>query len=399
MNRTYKITLMVFLLLVVFMTYLEAVEPEPVNWSPSYSSNDKIPLGTYVLYDNLKENFRETVPVTQTPFEFLSGNDPRGTYMLINSNLQFDDAELDKLLTWVDQGNTLFLASDAFSKNLLDTLNLNVSTLVPEEGISSKPMLNLVQPEFKSDEAYLFDKEVYHSAFSEIDTLEHTILGVSQLYTKELNIENPEINFIRVDHGKGKILLNTTPQAFTNFFLLHKDNFEYAEKALAYLPAEGTLYWDEYKKAGKTFYTSPLYILLGNRALKWAYYFTLIGALLFVLFEGKRKQRAIPVVAPLQNQTYHFTKTVAGLYLDRRDYKKVAVKKIALFLEYVRLHWRIPTASIDEGFYQSLASNSGKDIDEVKKLFQLFQKLEARTIITKEELLELNSAITSIKHK
>src|SRR5690606_2110127 len=178
-----------------------------------------------------------------------------------------------------------------------------------------------------------------------------------------------------------------------------EDNFEYAERALAYLPAEGTLYWDEYKKAGKNFYTSPLYILLGNKALKWAYYFTLIGALLFVLFEGKRKQRAIPVVAPLQNQTYHFTRTVAGLYLDRRDYKKVAVKKIALFLEFVRLHWRIPTASIDEGFYQSLASNSGKDIDEVKKLFQLFQKLEARTIITKEELLELNSAITSIKHK
>ena len=399
MNRTYKITLVVFLFLVAFLTYLEAIEPEPVNWNPSYSSNDKIPLGTYVLYDNLKDNFSETVKVTQTPFEFLSAHDPEGTYVLINSQLSFDDAELGKLLAWVEEGNTLFLASDAFSKNLLDTLGLNVSTLVPEEGISSKPMLNLVQPEFRNDKAYLFDKEVYHSAFSEIDTLEHVVLGVSQLYSDELEIEEPEVNFVRVDHGKGRILLNTTPQAFSNFFLLYGNNFEYAEKALAYLPADGTLYWDEYKKVGKTFQTSPLYILLGNKALKWAYYFTLLGALLFVLFEGKRKQRAIPVVEPLQNQTYHFTRTVAGMYLDRRDFKKVADKKIALFLEYVRLHFRVPTNSIDKEFYISLALNSGKDLEEVKKLFQLIQNIEPKQTITKEELLSMNTAIASLKNK
>lgn len=399
MNRSYKFGIVLVLFLVAFLTYLEAIEPEPLNWNPSYSSNDKIPLGAYVLYDNLKDNFAETVKVSKTPFDFLTTYKPEGVYMLINSHLQFDDAELGKLLTWVEEGNTLFLASDAFSKNLLDTLGLNVSTLVPDEGISSRPMLNLVQPELRNDKAYLFDKEVYHSIFSEIDTLDHTVLGISELYSEDLEIEDPEVNFVIVDHGKGQILLNTTPQAFTNFFILYEDNFEYVERALAYLPADATLYWDEYKKAGKTFQTSPLYILLSNKALKWAYYFTLLGALLFVLFEGKRKQRAIPVKEPLQNQTYHFTRTVAGLYLDRKDYKKVAVKKIALFLEYVRLHFRIPTASIDEELYRSLALNSGKDLEEVRKLFQLIQNLESKNSITKEDLLALNTAIASIKHK
>ena len=72
MNRTYKTTLLVFLFLVGFLTYLEAIEPEPLNWNPSYSSNDRIPLGTYVLYDNLKDIFPETVRVDKTPYEFLS---------------------------------------------------------------------------------------------------------------------------------------------------------------------------------------------------------------------------------------------------------------------------------------------------------------------------------------
>ena len=399
MNRTYKITLLVFLFLVGFLTYLEAIEPEPLNWNPSYSSSDRIPLGPYVLYDNLKASFEETVRVDKTPYEFLSEHDPQGTYVFINSHLQFDNDELAALLSWVEEGNTLFMASDAFSKNLLDTLNLNVSTLVPDQGISSKPMLNLVQPEFRSEEAYLFDKEVYHSAFSEMDTLQHTVLGVSELYTDKLEIEDPQVNYLKVEHGKGQILLNTSPQAFSNFFVLYEDNFEYVEKALAYLPATGRLYWDEYKKAGKKFQTSPLYILLGNKALKWAYYFTLIGALLFVLFEGKRQQRAIPVIEPLQNQSYHFTRTVAGMYLDRRDYKKVADKKIALFLEHVRLHFRIPTVNINEEFYRNLASNSGKDMEEVRQLFQLIQKTEAQSSITREELLALNAAIASIKNK
>ena len=399
MSRRYKIAILVFLLLIGFLTYLEAIEPEPVNWNSSYSSRDKIPMGTYVLHESLEQEFKEMQQVALPPYEFRSENDPQGTYIFINSNLAFDDEELDKLLHWVEQGNNLFLATDAFSKNLLDTLQLNVATKIPAEGLESKPMVNLVNPELKSSQAYLFDKDVYHSVFIEIDTSAHTVLGVSQLYEDTLLIEEPEVNFIAVEHGEGRILLSTTPQAFTNFFLLHENNFRYVERALGYLPGESVLYWDEYKKDGKVFQTSPLYILLGSKPLKWAYYFTLAGALCFVLFEGKRKQRAIPVVKPLENQTYNFTRTIAGLYLDRKDYKKIASKKIALFLEYVRLHFRLPTSTIDEEFYKNLSAQSGSSVEEVRQFFQMADRLETKPNITKEELLALNSAIDSIKSK
>src|SRR5690606_2354791 len=181
--------------------------------------------------------------------------------------------------------------------------------------------------DLRGEQAYLFDKDTYHSIFIEIDSLNHTVLGQSQLYSQELVLKNPEVNYIAIDHGEGKILLHTTPQTFTNYFILDEDNHKYVTGALAYLPKKKTLYWDEYKKDGGKFQTSPLYILLGNKNLKWAYYFTLLGVLLFIIFEGKRKQRAIPVVKPLENQTYNFTRTIAGLYLDRKDFKQIASKK------------------------------------------------------------------------
>ena len=255
MSRLYKIAILVFLLLIGFLTYLEAIEPEPVNWSSSYSSRDKIPMGTYVLHESLEQEFKEMQQVALPPYEFLSGNDPQGTYMFINSNLAFDDEELDKLLHWVEQGNNLFLATDAFSKNLLDTLQLNVATKIPAEGLESKPMVNLVNPELKSSHAYLFDKDVYHSVLIEIDTSAHTVLGVSQLYEDTLLIEEPEVNFIAVDHGEGRILLSTTPQAFTNFFLLHENNFRYVNVPWAICRGNRSCIGTSTRKTGK--YSRP----------------------------------------------------------------------------------------------------------------------------------------------
>ncbi|HET7361395.1 MAG TPA: DUF4350 domain-containing protein, partial [Salinimicrobium sp.] len=286
MGKTYKIVLIIFLLLVGLLTYLEASKPAPVNWAPSYSVRDKIPLGGYVLFESIKNEDFSIKKVKKPPYEFLTANQPKGTYFFLNDQLLFDDAELDKLLTWISYGNTAFLASDAFGKNLLDTLNLNVGTAVPVEGVSSKPMFNLVQPEFKAEKAYLLDHEVYHSVFIEIDTAKHTVLGVSQLYLDSLKITNPEINYIKIPFGKGEIYMHTAPKTFSNYFILDGNNFEYVEKALAYLPSKGNLYWDQYYKAGKIFHNSPLYILFNHKALKWAYYFVIFGSILFIIFEG-----------------------------------------------------------------------------------------------------------------
>ncbi len=399
MSKKYKIALGSFLLLVMLLTYLEASEPQPVNWNNSFSAADKIPLGTYVLYEQLKELPVDFETISIPPYEMLNNNSPKGTYIFLNDALYFDDEELDDLLEWVSQGNSLFLSAENYSANILDTLNVSTEAVIPEEKLSFKPIVELAHPDFQNEEAYLFDHESYLPIFKKSDSVEATILGYAEFSEGSLKSKDPKPNYLHFSFGKGEILLHSTPKAFSNFFLLTGDNVKYAEKALAYLPEGEKIYWDQYYKTGKAFYTSPLYILLNNKPLKWAYYFTLFGCLLFILFEGKRKQRSIRVIKPLENQTVHFTRTISGLYLDKKDYKKIASKKIALFLEYIRTTLRIPTAETNPDFYQKVASGSGNSEEEVKKLFAQIRETESKNTIDKNELLKLNSAIETFKNK
>jgi len=399
MSKAYKISLALLVLLLVFLTWLEANEPQEINWSPSYAALDKIPLGTKVLFENLKQQDIDLQEVNIPPYEFLNDSTITGTYFFLNNSLGFDDPELKRILTWVARGNTAFFIAENFSQNLLDTLNLKMETLVPKNGISSKPFLNLKDPALESNRPFLFDKETYQDVFILSDSLPKDVLGVTQLQQDSAKITAPKINFLRDTVGKGMVYLHSTPKAFSNYFLLQDNNAAYAEKVLAYLPAQHPVYWDHYYKTGKSFYTSPLFVILNSKPLRWAYYFVIIGSLLFIIFEGKRKQRSIPVIKPLQNQTLDFTRTIAGLYLDRADYKSIASKKIALFLEYVRSQYRVATNEVNQSFYDRVAAMSENNTKEVERLWQLMERLKKENSVSKEELLELNKAISAFKKK
>lgn len=399
MSKTYKILLIFLVSILVLLTYLEAVEPEEINWSPSYTAADKIPFGAHVLFELLEEQPFSIEKINLPPYEFLRQSSPVGTYIFLNDRLDFHDSEWHELLSWIEQGNTAYLIAESFSSNVLDTLNLTVKISVPGKELSSKPLMNFTVPGLKADQPFLLDKETYNFTFRRYDSLEHKLLGISQLYKDTLKITEPETNFLMDSIGKGALYLHTSPKAFSNFFLIEQENHQYAERAFAFISPGDTVYWDAYYKSGKARQTSPLYILLDRRSLKWAYYFVIAGSILFILFEGKRKQRSIPVIPPLQNQSYHFTRTIAGLYLDQKDYKGITSKKIHLFLDHVRTQYHLSTDAVNDHFYERLSGLSGNSIKDVKELWELMLVLQNKPQVEKEDLLELNQKINAFKKR
>ena len=396
MRNSGKFAFGAMLLLVLLLTYLEASEPEPVNWNPSYLETDKIPLGTFVFYESWKTaTSGEIQNINIPPFEFLPAAQ-EGTYFFLNNSLDFDDPELKKLLSWVEKGNTLFLSAGSFSENLLDTLQLKTATRIPTGDLTSRPRFNLVHPDLKRPENYIYEQEMPLVYFSNIDTLSHTILGVSELNDfKEPTTALPI--FLKSEWGKGKIFIHSMPQAFSNYFMLTGTGYNYAQDAMAYLDPNSTIYWDHYYKTGKTFYTSPLYILMRSKSLKWAYYFLLGGALLFLIFEGKRRQRPVPVVTPLQNQSFEYSRTIANLFLEQKNYKELALKQIEHFYDYIRQKHRIDTNRKPETFIQELAEKSNNSFADTRAIFEMFQNISLKTEISKNELKDLNSLISSYK--
>ena len=404
MSTKLKILAGFLLLALGLLIYLESSEPGELNWFPSYAQKDKIPYGSYVLYSTLKEarqdeGFRE---VNRPPFEFLADSSDaiKGTYFFLNEYISFDEAESLSILEWVAQGNTLYVGARGVGETILDTLNLDTEILYSLNNLERKPLVQLSNLEFRKEHPYYIDIEIRTSAyFNQVDTVNTRVLGTYDLSKSRdsLIITKPKVHFIKQDFGQGTIVLHLMPDVFTNYFMLRKDHYTYTQDALQYLPETGAILWDNHYKNGKTIYTSPLYILFKNRYMKWAYYTVIIGTLLWVFFEGKRKQRAIPIIKPLPNQTLAFTKTIAGMYFEKGDHKSIATHQINHFMEHIRSEWGIPTATRNSDFIQRLASKTDHPIQETKRLIDYITAIEQRKQITQEELLKLNTLIEAFK--
>ncbi|MCW5517520.1 DUF4350 domain-containing protein [Muriicola sp. Z0-33] len=400
MDRRTKIIIGLFIAVLLGIIVTEVVKPKPLNWRPSYTANDKIPFGCYVLFQELPNLFpqAEIKRAEETPFNVLFERDTivNASYIFINSALNFDEQETNSLLEFVDSGNDVFMAASFFGNPLSDTLNLEVYSeyAVQQDTIS----LNFTNAAF-ANEIYYMDRGHYKTHFTRIDTLNTTILGGLQFNGNDFinggNTTRKEVNFIKVKFGEGHFYLNTLPQAYTNYYLLN-NNQQYAANSLSYLKRQNVI-WDAYEKAGRIIITSPMRFVLNQQALKWAYYLTIIGLLIFVIFKAKREQRIIPIIDPLPNTSVDFAKTVGGLYYQHRNYTNLITKKLNYFLEFVRSHYYLNTSTITEKTAADLAAKSGKSLIETKALLEHIVYLKNKSSHTEKDLIALNKKIASFK--
>ncbi len=391
------ITIGVLTLAAIFV--MEYNKPKKINWFPSYVSHHKIPYGTYVLNDLMEKYFPNKIQqIQKPPFEFLTRTDSiKGTYFFVNESVAFEEAELNALLDWVNQGNMLFVASRSFEKKLLDTLHLEQQNVYNDGTLEPLFYYELVNPKIKHQRVE-FTKDYYTTSFDRLDTLRTTVLGQVYSPSDSTDTTTKHINSIKQPFGKGEIVLTSFPKAFTNYFILKDNNVEYTAGLLSYLGRNGQIYMDNFHKSGKSFYTSPMYLFLNTKEFKWAYYLVLIGGLIYIIFEGKRKQRAIPVVTPLKNQTLAFTRTIADMYFEKGELPLITKHKIDYFLEYIRSKLYVSTQNLeDETFLRNLSLRSNTDLKEVKALISMISKLKTKQYVTETELKNLNQKIQAFK--
>lgn len=404
MDRRAKIIIGIFITVLLGIMVTEIVRPKPLNWRPSYTAADKIPFGCFVLRNELPNLFpnENIADVNESLYTLLYNQDSleRSNYLLVNNGIDFDEQEYNQLLSYVSRGNDVFMASSYFGHRLSDTLNVQIDSYysIMEDSVQ----LSLTNPKFKAKE-FQFTKGMYNRYFVSVDSMNTTILG-HITYTDDDyfenapggEIKNKKPNFIKVKFGNGHFYLNCTPLAFTNFYMLG-GNQNYVANTFSYLKNREILYWDNYKKSGRIIINSPLRFILNQSALKWAYYLTLLGVLFFYIFRTKRQQRIIPVIEPLQNSSVEFAQTVGSLYYQHKDYTNLIAKKINYFLEYIRNHYYINTAAINDRTAKDLAAKSGKPLADATALIDLIKHLKNKSQHSENDVIELNKKITAFK--
>ena len=401
MVKKNRIYIVIAALTVVLLMLLQYNRPKEVNWYPSYVAEHKIPYGTFVLNDILNEFFGDNLQrVPDPPFVFLNEHsDATGTYVIINDRIEFGDTERDKLLAWTALGNTLFLAGQSFDYRFLDSLGLETSRVYTSLEEIGAYRHNLVNPSLHTKDGYAFKRDDYATYFEHGDSTAIKVIGTVATKNDSTPSKRSLPDVIERKFGEGNIVLSSFPKAFTNYFILEDTNSGYTTGLLSYIDGSRNIYLDAHHKSGKSAYTSPMYIFLNTLELKWAYYLVLIGALLYVIFEGKRKQRAIPVIVPLKNQTLAFTRTIADMYYEKGEAKPVSEHMISNFLEYIRSRFQLGTVAREADFYRALASRSRHSEEEVQRLFAFIEKIRNQEYVSNPELEQLNGALEKFKKR
>jgi len=203
---------------------------------------------------------------------------------------------------------------------------------------------------------------------------------------------------IKVQEGEGSVVISTLPMIFTNYFLLKTGNERLAAQHFASLSPSEPLVWTEYYEKGKGVDTNPLQFIASQRALRSGYFVLLVGTALFLLFQGKRKQRIIPVIAPPPNDTLDFATTIGKLYFEQKNHTDLAKKKIVFWQEFIRTNYHLPAHQLDDDFAIKLSHKAGKEESWTQTLVQKVHFFQQKSDITEAELKELNALLEKFYH-
>lgn len=395
-NRVYLPLLITLILAIVY----EATRPKPLDWRESYSPKHSAPYASLIPYNLLHPLFKtDSIEINSDSFYEeapLLSEESNANYIFISKAFQLDSLDLHALLDWTAKGNTVFISSGAFPKILNDTLKIdhlysqNITSINALGYNKDSILTTLFHPQL-NDEKFLMRGKIFNTYLSWKDSVNTFPLGA---YT------NNEVNFITTPFGKGRFYLHSMPVAFTNYNLLREENLKYLSAVFSYLPVQKT-YWDNYYKPHiyKTESTTPLRVLLNITPLSRAYFLTLIAILLFIFFKGKRKQRIIPVINPLKNETLRYLNTVSQLYYVKTTHLDIARKAAAYLTFYIQRKFLITDDSQSQKYIEKVHEKSSIPLAELNMLFSKVNSLKMKKELTDSEFLELNSLIEQFYSK
>jgi hypothetical protein len=377
---------------------LMAVQPQPLDWRPSYERASAQPLGAEVFYTLLADWVGAPVePVDGPPFLRLADTtEAAGTYLFLTERFEPDAAEARRLLRFAARGGTVAVFAEDFAGLLADTLGLPFDSTAMEyqeagllyewNGFDERAdsLLHLVSPALGRPGGYRFPLAVARWSVAGLDSARTTVLGLDA---------DSLATLVRVAVGEGQFLLSTTPLAFTNAALVGEgDAAAYVGGVLGYVPRAPVL-WDDYHKPFRDEVRTPLRVVLREPALRWAYWLAIAGTVLFVLFRGRRWQRPVPVVAPPPNALVGFVETVGRLYWQHGDRRALVARKLRYFADRLRTRLGLADVDLSEATERRVVERSGLPEAQVAALFVRFRRLHHARQPEPDDLVELDRAL------
>lgn len=348
-----------------------------IDWRETFSADDKIPYGTFLLYEELEDHFDEQgFRKNERPFsEWLDEAYSNKNLILISDEIHFGEVDQRLILDFVSRGNTLFIASDNIHPDFYNAIELwqDINFKWTEDTVSS---MQLVNPNLSKEQAH-FTHITDYAELKLNSSFGGDVLGI--------RLPSKAPNFVRIPYGNGTILLHLNPRVFSNIHLLEAPI--YSQECFSYLPLQET-FWDEYYKPYHRKDENAFQLLKKSKALNYAWTLLIAGSILGIIFFAKRKQRAIPVILPPENKTLEFIENIGDLYFQEGNHHDLIRKKIRYFYHNISLMYMLHENEPD--FWVKLQQKSGAKEKTVRKLKDMILAFHNLKGVSRDFLLVLN---------
>lgn len=403
-----------------------------VDWSETYILDKKKAKGTYFITEILKRyNSESDFEILDAPIHISLNNvEERSNYVFIGEDIYLVENDAEALIDFVNKGNNAFIFTENLSYELIEKLASKEVDFYYESRNANGAVFSLKDPrlEMKVDSSFhygVFGKVKSQWSFISSDSLETVdgevlgrvrLKGVTQNYhyidsTDSYDLEIIDTlcngaNYFRIKQGQGYFYFHTQPNVFVNAYLMENNDLDYVDGVFAYLN-EGDILWEEHNwifnrpylklyVPRTTFYRddeSILSMILENQELKWGWYGLLIMAILFVIFNGKRKQATIPIIEDRSNRTLIQIKKLGYLYKDSTEYFEITQNMFENFLWYLHVKLNIDTHQGTEKIIREIVKVTKYEEEEIRSIFTRYQKIENWKSVTHGVFIKLHDDI------
>ena len=112
--KGYKLYLIIGSILILVYLIAQYNKPTPTNWAPTYATKDKIPYGTYILYNRIKDilplaSIQQSKTAVYTTLK--SKKFYKTAYIIVAQNTDISKTDLEQLIKYMHAGNDVFIAT------------------------------------------------------------------------------------------------------------------------------------------------------------------------------------------------------------------------------------------------------------------------------------------------
>lgn len=433
MNQKNYISALIIIALTVGVIFFIANRNKSYEWKVNLKEDGYQPYDLGFFRDVLSETFEDDFELIKKSKQFeLAADSGSGTMIYVEDGIKLSEDHIERLLGFIERGNTAFFSSDIIPENLIEEItgvdfDVTYSEIISIKQNTTPNSFSLAnsQPEgspynYEEEEEEIEsakdyqeyeDFEVSHNLymmdsvaqvkfldedsinytfkFIQKDSLEeYTWNGIDSVIFNEYNSEDDFhpisvlndslIYYFSMEYGEGELYVHLNPILFSNIYFKENSGFNYVNRIFEDFK-DGEIYYNQHytylstESANNIDYNrngpSPLTFILKHKSLKWTLYTILILSLIYIIFSFKRRLPVIPYFGSPKNTSISYVKALSSFYLSAKDHSILAEEMMVNFKHYLRNRYRLNTNMEKEELIPLIARNSGLPEVDISAIF------------------------------